>query len=56
VVSHLHADHTLDLVPFAYALLHSPRRDPAAARPALHLPPGGRRSSAASSAPGAPRR
>jgi len=38
VISHLHADHVLDLVPFAYALrygLGSP-----AQRPQLHAPPG----------------
>lgn len=40
VVSHLHADHFLDLVPFAYALTHSPRRT--GARPVLHAPPGAR--------------
>jgi ribonuclease BN (tRNA processing enzyme) len=40
VISHLHADHTLDLVPFAYALLHAPGRDPEAAPPVLHAPPG----------------
>ncbi len=38
IVSHLHADHTLDLVPFAYALTVGPplRSD----RPLLHAPPG----------------
>jgi len=38
IISHLHADHTLDLVPFAYALKFGPelRSD----RPALHAPPG----------------
>lgn len=38
VLSHLHADHFLDLVPFAYGLTLPPgeRR-----RPTLHLPPGG---------------
>ena len=50
VVSHLHADHFLDLVPFAYALLYAPRQQPvpvdrwpgtdAPARPVLHAPPG----------------
>ncbi|HEV2753341.1 MAG TPA: MBL fold metallo-hydrolase [Solirubrobacteraceae bacterium] len=40
VISHLHADHFLDLVPFSYALTHGPSAD--GARPALHLPPGGR--------------
>ena len=28
VLSHLHADHFLDLVPFAYALTYSPRQQP----------------------------
>jgi ribonuclease BN (tRNA processing enzyme) len=40
VISHLHADHTLDLVPFSYALLHGPGGDPEAASPVLHAPPG----------------
>ena len=40
VVSHLHADHVLDLVPFAYALTYGPTRP--AERPALYVPPGGR--------------
>ena len=50
VISHMHADHTLDLVPYAYALTYSPRQQPlpvgphvgreVRARPALHLPPG----------------
>jgi len=39
VISHVHADHVLDLVPFAYALAFGPPlRD---APPALHVPPGG---------------
>ena len=41
VISHLHADHFLDLVPFSYALTYGP----AAARrrgPVLHAPPGAR--------------
>ena len=53
VVSHLHADHTLDLVPFAYALTYAPRQQPVPvppfwegtknpARPELHVPAGGR--------------
>jgi ribonuclease BN (tRNA processing enzyme) len=38
VISHLHADHLLDLVPFAYALSYgAPLR---ASRPQLHAPPG----------------
>jgi ribonuclease BN (tRNA processing enzyme) len=40
VLSHLHADHFLDLVPFSYALTYSPRRREGAARPVLHAPPG----------------
>jgi ribonuclease BN (tRNA processing enzyme) len=40
VVSHLHADHFLDLIPFAYALLYAPRRRPT--QPHLHGPPGAR--------------
>jgi ribonuclease BN (tRNA processing enzyme) len=52
VVSHLHADHFLDLVPFAYALTHTPRRQRVGvagreaadepARPQLHVPKGAR--------------
>ena len=52
VVSHLHADHILDLVPFASALTYAPRQQPVPvppwpgtdtpARPALHAPPGAR--------------
>lgn len=50
VVSHLHADHILDLVPFSYALTYAPRQQPVPvhtwpgtddpARPPLHAPPG----------------
>ena len=50
VVTHLHADHFLDLVPFSYALTYAPRQQPVPverwpgtdhpARPALHAPPG----------------
>jgi len=40
VISHLHADHVLDLVPFAYALTHG--EDAGSARPALHVPPDAR--------------
>jgi ribonuclease BN (tRNA processing enzyme) len=40
LITHLHADHFLDLVPFAYALTYGPqRRD---APPVLHAPPGAR--------------
>src|SRR5690606_27963618 len=44
VISHLHADHFLDLVPFSYALTHSPRRAGGAdgRRPALWAPAGAR--------------
>ena len=52
VISHLHADHFLDLVPFAYALTYAPRQQPVPvdrwpgtdtpARPTLHAPPGAR--------------
>lgn len=51
VISHCHADHTLDLVPYSYALAFAPRQQPVPvppwpgtdtpARPDLHLPPGG---------------
>ncbi len=50
VISHLHADHILDLIPFSYALIFSPRQQPTPvaqypgtdnpARPALFVPPG----------------
>jgi len=41
VISHLHADHFLDLVPFAYALTYTPRRHSGdRARPQLHAPSG----------------
>ena len=43
VLTHLHPDHFIDLVPYAYALLYGGERaadgEPAA-RPALHAPPG----------------
>src|SRR5687767_4137045 len=52
VLSHLHADHFLDLVPYSYALTYAPRQQPVPvdrwpgtdqpARPELHVPPGGR--------------
>jgi ribonuclease BN (tRNA processing enzyme) len=52
VISHLHADHFLDLVPFSYALTYAPRQQPvpvdrwpgtdSPARPKLHVPPGAR--------------
>ena len=52
VLSHLHADHMLDLVPFSYALTYAPRQQPVPvdrwpgtdnpAHPQLHAPPGAR--------------
>lgn len=39
VLSHLHADHFLDLVPFSYALTYSPRRQATGRRPLLFAPP-----------------
>jgi ribonuclease BN (tRNA processing enzyme) len=39
VLSHLHADHFLDLVPFSYALTYGPRSGDGV-RPLLHAPPG----------------
>jgi ribonuclease BN (tRNA processing enzyme) len=43
VLSHLHADHILDLIPFASALTFSPRGAAGTlGRPELHVPPGGR--------------
>jgi len=52
IVSHLHADHFLDLVPYSYALTYAPRQQPVPvhtwpgtdrpARPRLLVPPGGR--------------
>ena len=53
LISHLHADHFLDLVPYAYALSYAPRQQPvpvagwpgteSPARPLLCVPPGGRK-------------
>jgi ribonuclease BN (tRNA processing enzyme) len=50
VVSHIHADHWLDLIPFAYALTYAPRQQPVPvdrwpgtdnpARPVLYAPQG----------------
>jgi ribonuclease BN (tRNA processing enzyme) len=52
VISHLHADHFLDLVPFSYALTYAPRQQPTPvdrwpgteqpARPKLYAPEGAR--------------
>jgi ribonuclease BN (tRNA processing enzyme) len=54
LISHLHADHFLDLVPYSYALTYAPRQQPVAvdrwpgtddpARPELHAPPGARKT------------
>ncbi len=51
-ISHLHADHFLDLIPYAFALTHAPRQQPvpidpwpgtdSPARPILYGPPGAR--------------
>jgi ribonuclease BN (tRNA processing enzyme) len=51
VITHMHADHFLDLVPFSYALRYAPRQQPVPvggwpgtehpARPHLYLPAGG---------------
>jgi ribonuclease BN (tRNA processing enzyme) len=40
LISHLHADHILDLIPFSYALHLSPRRADPPRRPPMHAPPG----------------
>ncbi|HWF53676.1 MAG TPA: MBL fold metallo-hydrolase [Solirubrobacteraceae bacterium] len=50
LITHLHGDHFLDLVPYSYALIYAPRQQPVAVagwpgtddpvRPELHLPPG----------------
>jgi ribonuclease BN (tRNA processing enzyme) len=42
VVSHMHADHSLDLVPFAYALLYAPDGRAREAPVRLMVPAGGR--------------
>jgi len=52
VISHLHADHWLDLVPYSYALTYAPKQQPVPvhiwegtdnpARPRLIVPPGAR--------------
>lgn len=39
VISHMHADHFIDLIPLRYALRYGPRRR--AAKLPLYLPPGG---------------
>jgi ribonuclease BN (tRNA processing enzyme) len=40
LISHLHADHIVDLVPYSYGLNLSPRRQEPPRRPPLHAPPG----------------
>lgn len=42
VISHLHADHFIDLVPYAYALVFSHQARAVRARPLLYAPPGAR--------------
>ncbi len=52
VLSHMHADHFLDLIPYAFALTYAPRQQPVPvdrwpgtqhpAHPILHAPPGAR--------------
>lgn len=42
VISHLHADHFIDLVPYSYALAYSHHARAVGARPALYAPPGAR--------------
>jgi ribonuclease BN (tRNA processing enzyme) len=42
VISHLHADHFIDLVPYAYALSYSHQARAAGSRPVLYAPPGAR--------------
>ncbi|MBJ7459482.1 MAG: MBL fold metallo-hydrolase [Thermoleophilaceae bacterium] len=51
VISHMHADHFFDLIPYAFALVYAPRQQPVPVarwsgvehppRPMLFLPPGG---------------
>jgi ribonuclease BN (tRNA processing enzyme) len=42
VISHLHADHFADLIPYAYALAYSHQARAAGSRPSLYAPPGAR--------------
>lgn len=42
VISHMHADHFIDLVPLRYALRYGPRRRPS--KLPVYLPPGGRKT------------
>ena len=56
LITHLHADHFLDLIPFSYALSYAPRQQPVPvgghpgttdpARPQLYVPAGRERSAA----------
>jgi len=41
VISHFHADHFFDLIPYRYALMHQVYRD---VHPVLYLPPGGKKA------------
>ncbi len=41
LISHIHADHILDLVPLGYALTLAPQAGDPRHRPDLYLPPGG---------------
>src|SRR5579859_606591 len=41
ISSHMHADHTLDLLPYHYYLAFSAQLGRASRPPALYLPPGG---------------
>lgn len=53
VISHMHADHFFDLIPYGFALVYAPRQQPVPVarwsgtdepvRPPLYLPPGGLR-------------
>ena len=41
VISHMHADHFIDLIPLRYAFKYGPAAAAAAQRPRIFLPPGG---------------
>ncbi len=41
LISHVHTDHVIDLIPFAFALRHGLPAEPPPPRPSLWLPPGG---------------
>ena len=63
IISHLHADHFLDLVPYSYALIYAPRQQPVPSTPGREpttpadrgwsLPPARSRPSGAWWGPGA---